>query len=98
MSRFKTIICIQYIAVIVLFSSCKMTPQKFMDETPTRGNTKIAVDESYQLLAEAELYTFLSLYKDANIKSYYLPEDSLLKLFRSTDHYHSIITWRRKRP
>lgn len=69
------------IGLIILFCSCKMTPKKFTDETPTRGNIKIAVDESYQILADAELYTFQSIYKDAKVKPSYLPADSVLKLF-----------------
>ncbi len=67
--------------VVVLFCSCTMTPKKFTDETPTRGTIKIAVDDSYQLLADAELYTFQSIYKDAQIHPVYLPGDSILKLF-----------------
>lgn len=68
-----------------------MTPKKFTDETPTRGSIKIAVDESYQLLTDTELYTFLSLYKDAKVKPLYLPGDSTLKLFLD-DTVHVIIT------
>ena len=81
MNLLKTIIGILLIWVIVLLLSCKMTPKKFTDETPTRGNIKIAVDESYQLLADAELYTFQSIYKDAKVTPLYLSGDSILKLF-----------------
>lgn len=81
MNLLKTIIGILLIWVIVLQFSCKMTPKKFTDETPTRGTIKIAVDESYQLLADAELYTFQSIYKDAKVNPIYLSGDSILKLF-----------------
>ena len=83
MKLLKSIFGIQLIlvSVSVLFYSCHMTPQKFTDETPTRGTIKIAVDESYQLLADAELYTFQSTYKDAKVTPVYLPEDSIVKLF-----------------
>lgn len=81
MNLLKSIINLQLIGIIVLFYSCTMTPKKFTDETPTRGKVKIAVDESYQLLVEAELYTFLSLYKDAKVTPNYLSGDSILKLF-----------------
>jgi phosphate transport system substrate-binding protein len=81
MNPFKSGIGMLFIGVIVLFCSCNMTPKKFTDETPTRGNTRIAVDESYQLLADAELFTFQSLYKDAKVNPVYLSEDSILKLF-----------------
>ncbi|HEY3373431.1 MAG TPA: substrate-binding domain-containing protein, partial [Prolixibacteraceae bacterium] len=74
--------------------SCKMKPQKFTDETPTRGNIKIAVDESYQLLVDAELYTFQSTYKDAKVTPFYLPQDSLVNLFMK-DSVRVIITSRK---
>jgi phosphate transport system substrate-binding protein len=71
-----------------------MTPQKATNETPTRGSVKIAVDESYQLLADAELYTFQALYKDAKIQPLYLSEDSILTLFLQ-DSVRVIITSRK---
>lgn len=87
---------IQFLLALALslVYSCHMTPQKFTDETPTRGNIKIAVDQSYQLLADAELYTFLSTYKDAKVKPLYLPEDSILKLFME-DSVKVILTSRK---
>lgn len=81
MNPFKSGMGMLFIGVIGLFCSCNMTPKKFTDETPTRGNTRIAVDESYQLLADAELFTFQSLYKDAKVNPVYLSEDSILRLF-----------------
>jgi phosphate transport system substrate-binding protein len=90
----KTRIGIYLIGVMVLFYACNHSPRKFTDETPTRGNTRIAVDESYQLLADAELFTFQSLYKDAKVNPVYLPEDSILKLFLA-DSVKVIITSRK---
>ena len=78
-SMFSIILLLVFASV--LFYSCHMTPKKFTDETPTRGNIKIGVDESYQLLADAELYTFQSTYKDAKVNPLYLSGDSILKLF-----------------
>ena len=96
MRHFKSINSILMLLAFafVLCYSCKMKPQKFTDETPTRGNIKIAVDESYQLLADAELYTFQSTYKDAKVKPLYLPEDSIIKLFMA-DSVKVIITSRK---
>jgi len=91
MNLIKSKFSIQFIGVIAMFYSCTMTPKKFTDETPTRGNIKIAVDESYQLLADAELYTFQSIYKDAKVSPVYLPGDSILKLFLK-DSIRVIIT------
>jgi phosphate transport system substrate-binding protein len=81
MKCFISKIGIQFLPALLLVCACNTTPKKFTDETPTRGNIRIAVDESYQLLAEAELYTFLSFYKDAKINTLYLSEDSILKLY-----------------
>jgi phosphate transport system substrate-binding protein len=53
--------------------SCGMGPQKPV-ESPTRGNIKITVDEAYQLLLDAEIYTFEALYNDAKINVAYKPE------------------------
>jgi phosphate transport system substrate-binding protein len=91
MNHLKIIFSISLIVIIALFVSCKMTPKKFTDETPTRGSIKIAVDESYQLLADAELFTFQSLYKDAKVAPKYLSGDSILKLFLD-DSVRVIIT------
>lgn len=93
MNFLKPITITQLIWLIVLLFSCNTTPKKFTDETPTRGKVKIAVDESYQLLVDTELYTFLSLYKDAQVKPVYLPQDSILKLFLD-DSVKVIITSR----
>jgi phosphate transport system substrate-binding protein len=68
-------------AVIFIMYSCNTNPTKLTNETPTMGNIKIAADDSYQLLTEAELYTFHSFYKAAKITPIYASEDSILKLF-----------------
>jgi len=91
MSHLKSIFYVLLFGVVVFSFACKMTPKKFTDETPTRGNIKIAVDESYQILADAELYTFHSIYKDAKVNPVYLPGDSILKLFLK-DSVRVIIT------
>jgi phosphate transport system substrate-binding protein len=77
-----------------LFNSCTSTPKKNIGEAPTRGNIRIAFDESYQLLADAELFTFQSLYKDAKINPIYASEDSILQLFMN-DSVRVIFTSRK---
>jgi len=91
MNLLKSISGLLLIGAVILVASCNMTPKKFTDETPTRGDIKIAVDESYQLMADAELFTFTSLYKDAKVTPLYLSGDSLLKLFLA-DSIRVIIT------
>ena len=49
-----------------------------LSETPTRGNIKISVDESFQLLFDTQSYTFQSLYEDAKLTIRYKPEFDVL--------------------
>lgn len=64
--------------MVVLFS-CNSPTVKNYDDTPTRGEIKIAVDESYQLLFDTEIYTFQSFYKYAKIHAIYEPESEAVK-------------------
>lgn len=62
-----------------LFTSCHnpMGVQP-LDETPTRGNIRMSIDESFQLLFDTQLYTFQSLYVNAKITPSYKPEVDVL--------------------
>ncbi|NVO19120.1 MAG: substrate-binding domain-containing protein [Bacteroidetes bacterium] len=62
------------------FSNCRnpMGVQP-LDETPTRGNIRICVDESFKLLFDTQLYTFQSLYINAKIKADYKPEKEVIQ-------------------
>jgi len=62
-------------------SSCHRGAIVSSNESPTAGNIKIGVDESYQLLFDTELYTFQALYKDAHITPFYKPELKILDDF-----------------
>jgi len=64
-----------------LFLSCSSKGSKPTDETPTRGNIKIGVDDSYQLLLDTEIYTFQSIYKYARINPVYTNEQEVIELF-----------------
>lgn len=64
-----------------LFLACSSGGTKQLDETPTRGNIKIGVDESYQLLLDTEIYTFQSIYKYAKINPIYTNEQEVIELF-----------------
>lgn len=50
-------------------------------ETPTSGNIRIAVDESFQPLIDTEVYTFTSLYTRASITPEYKPEYDVVNDF-----------------
>ena len=51
------------------------------DETPTRGDIKIQVDESFKLLIDTEVYTFESLYKYAHSTPVYKAEGDIINDF-----------------
>ena len=64
--------------VILLVSCHNPMGVQPLDETPTRGNIKISVDESFQLLYDTQVYTFQSLYPNAKISVSYKPEADVL--------------------
>ena len=70
------------IIVAIFIVSCRnpMGVQP-LDEAPTRGNIRISVDESFQLLYDTQLYTFESLYSNAKIAASYKPELEVLDDF-----------------
>ena len=51
------------------------------DETSTRGNIHIGVDESFKLILDTEIFTFESIYNYAKINASYKPELDILKAF-----------------
>jgi len=68
-----------FLMLLLVFTGCHNPMGKQpLNETPTRGNIRISVDESFQLLMDTELYTFQSLYPDAKIKANYKPETDVL--------------------
>lgn len=90
----KTMIKLLYIAFLLILISCNQQPGKVIDETTTRGNIKIACDESFKLLFDTEIYTFENLYKYAKINCSYLPENDLFDLFFK-DSIRAIVTTRK---
>lgn len=91
----NTNITVLLMALSLLFAvSCKDYSQNQINkETATRGDIKIAVDEAYKLMVEAEVEVFENLYKYANITSIMASEDSVLSLFMA-DSVRLMITSR----
>jgi len=56
---------------LVFFVSCRSGNKQGYDETPTRGDIKISVDESYQPIIDSEIYAFSSFYHYAKITPLY---------------------------
>jgi phosphate transport system substrate-binding protein len=91
----KSVLAFLLLPAFLLFIGCRSNPAKqTITETTTRGNIKIAVDVSYQLLAEAQVKTFEGLYKYAHITPIYASEDSVLNLFLA-DSVRLMITSRK---
>jgi phosphate transport system substrate-binding protein len=60
-------------------------------ESPTRGDIKITVDESFKPLLDTEVYTFTMLYTNAKIKPQYKPEYDVVNDFMN-DSIKVIVT------
>jgi len=67
------------VSVLPILSSCRNEGPKTLDETPTRGNIKITVDESFQPLLDTEIFTFTHLYTSANVTPQYKPEFDVIE-------------------
>ncbi len=61
------------------FISCNYNPSAGLnEETSTRGKIRIAIDETFTILAQAELEVFQSLYTNAHITPLYKPETEVI--------------------
>ena len=67
--------------LFMLLISCNSGKPKDILDTPTSGNIKISVDESFQPLIDTEVYTFTSLYQRTQIKPEYKPEFDVVNDF-----------------
>ncbi len=66
---------------IILFPGCGGGLKPTDTDTPTSGKFKIGIDDSYSLLADAELYTFQSLYPYSRIDTLCRTEADLVNSF-----------------
>jgi len=66
---------------MVIFTACTSGSNQPPRETPTRGDIKISVDESFQPLIDTEIFTFTNLYDNAKIKAEYKPEYDVINDF-----------------
>lgn len=79
-----------FIFALTILQSCNRDPNK-IKETPTTGNIRISVDESYYLLFEAEKYAFEAYYPFAKINIQYKNEVDLYNDFMN-DSVRMIVT------
>ncbi len=74
----KKILSYGYVLIaLAVFASCGSNGK--INETPTSGNVKIGVDESYQPVADAEIDLFEAIYQYAVINPEYGPESQIIE-------------------
>jgi phosphate transport system substrate-binding protein len=78
---FRSGISIFFCGILFLTYSCNTGKTRDFSDTPTSGNIKISVDESFKPIIDAEVYTFTSLYTRATVKPEYKPEYDILNDF-----------------
>jgi phosphate transport system substrate-binding protein len=86
-------IFLAFAMVMLLVASCRnpMGVQP-LDEAPTRGNIKMSIDESFQLLYDTQLYTFQTQYVNAHITPGYKPEVDVLADFMNDSVRNIVLT------
>lgn len=83
-----------FIGLLFILFSCGGGGTRKINETPTSGNIKIDVDESFQPLIETEINTFTGIYHYAQIKPIYKPEVDIVNDFMN-DSVQVIVTSRK---
>jgi phosphate transport system substrate-binding protein len=68
-------------AFALIMTSCLNGGKNTINETPTSGNIKILVDESFKPLLETEVNTFTGIYHYATIKNVYKSEVDVVNDF-----------------
>jgi phosphate transport system substrate-binding protein len=66
---------------LILLASCGNDGGKQSVDTPTSGQIKVGVDDSYKLLVDAEVFTFETMYKYARIDTVYKSEADVINDF-----------------
>jgi phosphate transport system substrate-binding protein len=69
------------LSFLFLISSCGGGANQKNTDTPTSGKIKVGIDDSYRLLAEAEIYTFEAMYKYATIDPIFKTEADVINDF-----------------
>lgn len=93
-SYFRSGISVLVCGIIFFTNSCNTDRTREFSDTPTSGNIKIVVDESFQPLIDTEIYTFTSLYSRATVRPEYKPEYDVVNDFMN-DSVKVIVTSRK---
>jgi phosphate transport system substrate-binding protein len=88
---------ISFIPVVFIFvlmvSGCKSINRSPYTDTPTSGNIKIAADETFRNIIDAQLEVFKAIYAYAEIEALYVPEHELFRQLLA-DSTHLIVASR----
>lgn len=87
----KALLVSIFITALFSLAACNSMGKRATNETPTRGNIKLSVDESFQPIIEAEIFTFTHLYPAAHITAEYKPEFDVINDFMN-DSVKVIVT------
>ena len=79
--------------MLVLVIQCGGKKPGEIDETPTRGNIRIAADASFQPIVDAEIYTFTTIYKYAHVTPSYMPETDIIRAFLNDSVKVVVTSW-----
>lgn len=92
--RFPSSLIPATILAVILATACRNpVGVQPLEETPTRGNIRISVDESFSLLYDTQIFTFESLYVDAKVAPAYKPEATVIDDFMK-DSVRTIVATR----
>ena len=89
--NYLPIVRIVLLSILITSYSCSGGGGTATNETPTRGNIRITVDESFQPLMDSEVFTFTHLYRNAHITPMYKPEYDVIDDFMN-DSVKVIVT------
>ena len=82
---------------MILSGSCRFFKGDPYKNTPTSGKARIAVDETFRPVLEAEIDLFRGLYGYANLKTEYLPENEAFEKLLN-DSVNLIVASRKLKP
>ncbi|MDR1679744.1 MAG: substrate-binding domain-containing protein [Prevotellaceae bacterium] len=82
-----------FLLAICSFCACNRGSKQSV-ETPTQGRARIAVDETFRPIIDAELMVFHGIYGEATIEPLYLPANKLFEVL-DNDSVRLIISSRR---
>jgi phosphate transport system substrate-binding protein len=85
LQKSKLISLVVFASLLIACSHNAPTGMPEPTDTPTSGEVKIVVDESYTRLFVTQIYTFESIYSNARVHATYLPEsDALARLINDS--------------